>query len=158
LLVEAAAGVGRLARHILEFAQTKLPDFYAALRYVAVERSPARCDQMTVQLAPYLQEGKCRPSIEIPAHIPAGCVFSNELLDALPVHRLRQQEGHLQEIFVGHDGNSFVELLVPLSTCAISEYSPRNRFPSKKASRPKRVSRLATGSTKSRGAWIAVLF
>ena len=122
MLVEAAAGVGRLAKHILEFAQKKLPDFYSALRYVAVERSPARCDQMAVQLAPFLQEGKCHLSLEIPAHIPAGCVFSNELLDALPVHRVRQQDGHLQEIFVGNDGGTFVEVLMPLSTSAISEY------------------------------------
>ncbi len=99
-----------------------MPDFYSALRYVAVERSPARCDQMAVQLAPFLQEAKCHLSLEIPAHIPAGCVFSNELLDALPVHRVRQQDGHLQEIFVGNDGGTFVEVLMPLSTSAISEY------------------------------------
>ncbi len=122
LLVEAAAGIGRLAKHILEFAQSNLPEFYAALRYVAVERSPARCDQMASQLAPFLQEGKCRPSIEIPSHIPTGCVFSNELLDALSVHRVRQQDGRLQEIFVGHDGNSFLEILMPLSTEAIAGY------------------------------------
>ncbi len=122
LIVEAAAGIGRLAKHILEFAQSKLPEFYAALRYVAVERSPARCDQMAGQLAAFLEEGKCRPSIEIPSHIPAGCVFSNELLDALPVHRVRQNEGRLQEIFVGHDGNSFLEILMPLSAEAIADY------------------------------------
>jgi len=121
-LVEAAAGVGRLAKHILEFAQSNLPEFYAALRYIAVERSPARCDQMAGQLAPFLQEGKCHPAIEIPAHIPAGCVFSNELLDALPVHRVRQHEGRLQEIFVGHNGTSFLDILMPLSTQAIAEY------------------------------------
>jgi SAM-dependent MidA family methyltransferase len=122
LLVEAAAGIGRLARHILEFAQSKLPEFYAALHYVAVERSPARCDQMASQLAPFFQEGKCRPAIEIPMHIPTGCVFSNELLDALPVHRVRQQDGRLQEIFVGNDGGVFVEILMPLSTEVIAGY------------------------------------
>ncbi len=122
LLVEAAAGAGRLAKHILEFAQSKLPDFYASLRYVAVERSPARCDQMAGHLAPYLQEGKCRLSLEFPADISSGCIFSNEFLDALSVHRVRQQDGRLQEIFVGNDGGTFVEVLMPLSTCAISEY------------------------------------
>jgi SAM-dependent MidA family methyltransferase len=121
LLVEAAAGVGRLASHILEFADPRLPDFYRALRYVAVERSPARCDQLSSRLARFVQEGKYQPSIEIPKEIPAGCVFSNELLDALPVHRVVQQDGKLQEIFVTSDGG-FSEIVQPLSTCAIADY------------------------------------
>ncbi|MBI3647096.1 MAG: SAM-dependent methyltransferase, partial [Acidobacteriales bacterium] len=35
-VVEAGAGVGRLAAHVLDFAARVLPEFYAALRYVAV--------------------------------------------------------------------------------------------------------------------------
>jgi SAM-dependent MidA family methyltransferase len=122
LLVEAAAGTGRLAGHILDFAQAKLPEFYEAIRYVAVERSPARCDQMTERLAYHVQTGTCKVSVEIPNKIPSGCVFSNELLDALPVHRVIQQNGIWQEIFVGHDGRAFSEELMELSTCAIRQY------------------------------------
>jgi SAM-dependent MidA family methyltransferase len=122
LLVEAAAGVGRLANHILEFAELRFPDFYQALRYVAVERSPARCDQLASRLARFVKEGKCRQSIEIPKEVPAGCVFSNELLDALPVHRVVQQEGKLQEISVINDGAGFSEIVQPLSTCEITDY------------------------------------
>jgi SAM-dependent MidA family methyltransferase len=121
-LVEAAAGTGRLAAHILEFAQAKLPRFYRTLRYVAVERSPARCDQISTRLVPYIANGHCNATIEVPTKIPAGCVFSNELLDALPIHRVIQQDGALQEIFVVHDGKVFSELQKPLSTCGISEY------------------------------------
>lgn len=122
LLVEAAAGTGRLAGHVLEFAQAHLPDFFSALQYIAVERSPARCDQLANHLAYFIQKGKCRPSIETPARVPAGCVFSNELLDALPVHRVLQQRGALKEIFVTTDGKIFSEIPHPLSTCAISDY------------------------------------
>lgn len=122
LLVEAAAGTGRLAGHILEFAQSQLPDFFNAVSYIAVERSPARCDQLAAHLSYFIQKGKCRPSIEIPARIPAGCVFSNELLDALPVHRALQQRGTLKEIFVTTDGKVFSEIPHPLSTGAIAEY------------------------------------
>lgn len=121
-LVEAAAGTGRLATHILDFAQGKLPDFYRTLHYVAVERSPARCTQLSTRLAAHISQGHCETSIEMPARIPTGCVFSNELLDALPVHRVVQQDGELQEIFVGSDGATFSEVRKPLSTCAISEY------------------------------------
>jgi len=122
LLVEAAAGTGRLAEHILEFAQCRLPEFFAALRYLTVERSPARCGQLAKRLAPFLEAGKCRPSIDAPLRIPVGCVFSNELLDALPVHRVAQQKGALVELFVTSDGKGFSETPLPLSTCAIADY------------------------------------
>ena len=122
LLVEAAAGTGRLAGHILEFAQSHLPDFFNALNYIAVERSPARCDQLSTHLSHFIRKGRCRPSIEIPARLPVGCVFSNELLDALPVHRVLQQRGALKEIFVTTDGKVFSEIPHPLSTCAITDY------------------------------------
>jgi len=121
-LVEAGAGAGRLASHILEFARAKLPEFYEALRYTAVERSPSRCDQLASRLTRFVQDGKCQPAIELPARIPAGCVFSNELLDALPVHRVLQQKDALRELFVACDGANFSELSLPLSTCAITEY------------------------------------
>jgi SAM-dependent MidA family methyltransferase len=122
LLVEAAAGTGRLAGHVLDFAQSHLSDFFNAINYVAVERSPMRCDQLATHLSHFIRKGKCRPSIEIPARIPVGCVFSNELLDALPVHRVLQQRDALKEIFVTTDGRAFSEIPHPLSTCAISDY------------------------------------
>lgn len=122
VLVEVGAGVGRLARHILEFAQKKLPDFYLAMHYVAVERSPLRSEQLATRLSDFVGEGKCHAAVEIPARIEEGCVFSNELLDALAVHRVIQKEGNLQEIFVTNDGSSFGEIAQPLSTCAISDY------------------------------------
>lgn len=122
LLVEAAAGTGRLAGQILEFAQTRLPEFFDALRYVPVERSLARCDQLAALLSRFVSAGKCRPSIEMPARIPAGCVFSNELIDALPVHRVVQQNGALKELFVAVQAESFRETPLPLSTCAITGY------------------------------------
>ena len=121
-LVEAAAGTGRLAGHILSFTQSHLPEFYRALRYAAVERSPARREQLTSRLAPFVESGRCLPCAELPAKIPVGCAFSNELLDAFPVHRVIQEDGKLQEIFVDAQNSVFVELPRSLSTCAISEY------------------------------------
>jgi SAM-dependent MidA family methyltransferase len=121
-LVEVGAGVGRLSEQILEFAKLKLPNFYEALRYVAVERSRARSEQLVARLTQFVRDGKCQAWIEIPERISVGCVFSNELLDALPVHRVIQSTAGLQEIFVAQDGANFVEVTRPPSTCAISEY------------------------------------
>jgi SAM-dependent MidA family methyltransferase len=122
LLVEAAAGTGRLAGQILEFAEKRLPDFFHAVQYVAVELSAARREQLASSLSRFVASGKCRPSNEIPSRIPAGCEFSNELIDALPVHRVVQQGGALRELFVGHDANAFLEIPQALSTCAITDY------------------------------------
>ena len=122
LLVEAAAGTGRLAGHILQFAEKHLPDFFRALQYVAVELSAARREQLAASLAGFIAAGKCRSSNEIPARIPTGCVFSNELIDALPVHRAARHSGALKELFVGHDGSAFSEIPQALSTCAITDY------------------------------------
>ncbi|MGB7436521.1 MAG: SAM-dependent methyltransferase [Candidatus Acidiferrum sp.] len=121
-LVEGAAGTGRLAGQILDFAQAKLPEFYGCLHYVAVERAPARCDQLAGRLATHIAGGHCHGAIEMPGKIPVGCIFSNELVDALPIHRVVQHEGVLQEIFVSSDDTGFSEVTMPLSTCAISEY------------------------------------
>ncbi len=121
-LVEAGAGVGRFAAQVLDFCAAKFPPFYEALRYVAMERSALRREQAAIHSQRHSAPEHFTVSAEIPARIAAGCVFSNELVDALPVHRVVMNGGAMKEIFVGfHDGR-FIDVLAPLSTCAISEY------------------------------------
>ena len=122
LLVECGAGVGRLAAHILDFSGSQLPAFYGALRYVAVERSSVRREQAAGRSKRHAEAGHFAASLEIPARIPAGCLFSNELLDALPVHRTVMQDGALKEVFVNSVGGCFVDKIAPVSTCAMQEY------------------------------------
>jgi SAM-dependent MidA family methyltransferase len=122
MLVEAGAGVGRLASHILDFSALALSDFYRALNYVAVERSALRREQTAKQLKLHAEAGRVVISAEIPLHIPAGCVFTNELVDALPVHRVVLQGGTLREVFVGCMDGQFADHMTELSTCAINEY------------------------------------
>ena len=121
-VVEAGAGVGRLATHVLDFCATKLPAFYNSLRYVAVERSAPRREQAIANLKRHATAGHSTGSSEIPARIAAGCLFSNELIDALPVHRVVKESGALKEIFVDFRGGQFLSATAPLSTCAITEY------------------------------------
>jgi SAM-dependent MidA family methyltransferase len=121
-LVEAGAGVGRLALHILDFCASKLSDFYRALKYVAVERSASRREQIAGRLKQHAEAGQATVSAEIPLHNSAGCLFSNELVDALPVHRVVLQGGAPREIFVGFKEGRFAEHIAELSTCAITEY------------------------------------
>src|SRR4030088_2687419 len=88
LAVESGAGVGRLAANILDFAARELPEFFFATKYVAVEHSAERRAEHPDVLASHITEGRVTSSAEIPASISAGCIFSNELLDALPTHRV----------------------------------------------------------------------
>jgi len=122
MVVEAGAGSGRFAAEVLDFCEAKPPAFYDALRYVAVERSASRREQATIHSKRHAAGGHFTSSAEVPAHIAAGCFFSNELVDALPVHRVVMDGGTLKEILVGFRDGRFAEVLAPISTCAISEY------------------------------------
>ena len=121
-LVEAGAGAGRFAVQVLDFCEAMIPAFYEVLRYVAVERSASRREQATIHARRHADGGHFIGSAEVPAHIDAGCLFSNELVDALPVHRVVMDSGLLKEILVGFRDGQFMDVQAPLSTCAISEY------------------------------------
>jgi len=120
--VEVAAGTGRLAGHVLAFAARELAPFYAALNYVAVERSAARRSEHEKMLAAHLAAGRVVSAEALPAEVPAGCIFSNELLDALPVHRAVVRNGVLQEVYVASRGGELVEELGPPSTPELESY------------------------------------
>jgi SAM-dependent MidA family methyltransferase len=122
VLAESGAGVGRLAGHILDFSARALPEFYAELEYVAVERSSARRAEHAARLADHVAAGRVSSAAEIPRAISAGCIFSNELLDALPAHRVAVENGALRENYVGFEGARFTEFLGELSMPALEQY------------------------------------
>jgi SAM-dependent MidA family methyltransferase len=122
VVAEWGAGVGRLAGHILDFSAQALPEFYAALEYVAVERSSARRAEHAARLAAHVAAGRVSSAAEIPRAISAGCIFSNELLDALPAHRVVVEKGALREIYVGFEGARFTEVLGEPSMPALARY------------------------------------
>lgn len=121
-LVEAGAGVGRFAAQFLDFSSAKIPEFYDALRYVAVERSASRREQAMITANRHATARRFTASAEVPPRIATGCFFSNELVDALPVHRVVMHGGAMKEILVEFRDGRFVDVVAPVSTCAISEY------------------------------------
>ncbi len=122
IVAEAGAGAGWLAGQVLDFAARALPEFYHALRYVAVESSTARREAAGRRLAQHAQSSRATIAAGLPGRIPAGCILSNELFDAMPVHRVVVEHGELREIYVAWDGERFSEQLGPLSTPAIAAY------------------------------------
>ena len=112
-VVEVGSGSGGLARDILSFARHLEPAFSQALAYLTIDRGwPARVE---------LARGHLRAK-GIPLRSLTGVIFSNELLDSLPVHRVTQQGGAVKEIYVALDGEEWVELLGEPSTPLLGEY------------------------------------
>jgi SAM-dependent MidA family methyltransferase len=120
--VEVGAGIGRLAAQILDFAARELPELYRALRYTAVEQSSARRERHAQSFGTHLGSGTAVSAAELPGEIPVGCVLSNELLDAFPVHRVLFEGGKLHEIYVGFDGENLREEQGPPSSAEIGDY------------------------------------
>jgi SAM-dependent MidA family methyltransferase len=85
VLVEQGAHHGEFARDVLESARERWPDFFAALRYRIVEPFPVLQDRQLQTLTGFEDKIEWRDSID--ALDPfTGVHFSNELLDAVPVH------------------------------------------------------------------------
>ena len=112
-VVEAGAGGARLARDVLDRSTVADPEFYAAIRYTLVERSPAGRRAHASTLDPH--RSKLRGSgVELPSRVH-GIIFANELLDALPVHPIVMTGNGLREVYVDADGERLVERLGAVS-------------------------------------------
>lgn len=129
-LVEMGAGQGLLAGDILTYLTQHHPDFVTCLNYVIVERAPALVAEQQHRLQPFRDRGLIitwMPLDAIPPNSITGCFFSNELVDALPVHQVIVQDGQLQEIYVtlatsDRAEATFTEQIAELSTPNLATY------------------------------------
>lgn len=112
--VEAGAGAGTLARDIFAFAQHLTPEFREALQYTAVD--PRAGSTGTPQAAGL----HFVASRGMPVGGIIGCIFSNELIDSLPVHRVSMRNGRLKELYVTIEKGNFVEVWDEPSTSEIA--------------------------------------
>ncbi len=83
--IEAGAGAGRLAADIVDHAPLLDAEFGAALQYRAFDRAPAA--------APVFPVGRDGGGA-------GNALLANELIDAMPAHRVTAQDGELREIYV----------------------------------------------------------
>jgi SAM-dependent MidA family methyltransferase len=123
LLVELGAGPGTLAAQVLDSTAERFPEFYSALRYIAVECSAARRGAAAAgSVASHVAAAHFAMVSDMPAEVTCGCIFSNEFFDALPVHRLVREGDELREIYVGLGTHGLREHFALLSTPALAEY------------------------------------
>ncbi|MEM0980711.1 MAG: SAM-dependent methyltransferase, partial [Cyanobacteria bacterium P01_H01_bin.58] len=127
-VVEMGPGQGILAEIILSYWQTVAPECLAATHYTLVERSSSLRQVQQQRLQPLQDQGitiEWSMLAAIPQDSVVGCLFSNELVDALPVHRVVLTEAGLQEQYIttsNQENSRFQALLGDLSTPALSHY------------------------------------
>ncbi len=93
---EHGAGTGALAGPLVA-ELLAMPDPPAAIRYLVAEIEPVRVDAVRSAIA-----DRARVIVEPDDGRPIdGLILANEVLDALPTHRVVARNGHLRELFVG---------------------------------------------------------
>jgi SAM-dependent MidA family methyltransferase len=100
-LLEAGGGAGHFARRILQTLQRDFPHVFQSLCYIFDESSEDSRARAATLLAPFAGRVEFRSIEEIREPLERAIIFSNELLDAFPVHRVVTRGGELRELFVG---------------------------------------------------------
>lgn len=122
ILIEAGAGSGDFAEGVLETLRLRFPEVFEVTRYVVDDRSLASRALAQERLVQFGQHVTIIRITELPV-VRSGIVFSNELLDAFPVHRVTVESGELHEFFVDNAENGeFRWTLRPPSTRQLEKY------------------------------------
>jgi len=116
VIVEQGAHHGDFARDVLAAAREQASDFFSALRYRIVEPFPILQRRQTERLRDFT--GKIAWEKSLADLDPfCGVHFSNELLDAMPVHLIArtQDSDGWQERYVEESGDGFAFVAKPVA-------------------------------------------
>lgn len=124
-IFESGAGSGEFAHGVLNSLRTNSPEVLAVTNYVIDEVSPPARRRAAARLAEFSDRVTFRRLVDIDTPATAGIVFSNEVLDAFPVHRVIKRDGNLRELCVALNQNSdFVWVQCDLEK-SVAEYCER---------------------------------
>jgi SAM-dependent MidA family methyltransferase len=126
-VVEQGAAAGVLARDILDGLRDLAPELYGRLTYVLVEMEPSLRQIQANNLADHSGRIAWREPAELAdgSFRFCGCLLSNELVDALPVHQVEMTEEGLQEVYVTLADGQLAEELAEPSTPELEAYLQR---------------------------------
>lgn len=123
-IIECGAGRGKLARDVLVTIANKYPNFFGAVKYHIIELSK----EMLAAQKQVLAEERLKQKVtwarleDIERGTVNGCIFANELVDAMPFHRVRMTRQGLKEIYVDYKGGKFIEVIGDVSTPELINY------------------------------------
>jgi SAM-dependent MidA family methyltransferase len=113
-IAECGAGDGSFADGVLQTLSQQFPGVFAATKYVVCDVNLTRVRERLGERVEY-----CTDLVSV----DVGVYFSNELLDAFPVHRVIRDEQGLSELYVSVDSaGAFVWTTGPLSTPRLAEF------------------------------------
>ncbi|MDD4955884.1 MAG: class I SAM-dependent methyltransferase, partial [Candidatus Omnitrophica bacterium] len=127
-IVEQGAGDGSMAQYILDVLKEDpgMGDFYSHVRYTIVDISGywSRKHEERLRYRHANVQHKTASVFNMPFEDESieGVLFSNELPDSFPVHRVVVRNNVLKEIYVTYDGKDFKEEEGSLSTDEITKY------------------------------------
>jgi len=124
-IVELGAGTGQLAADILSAMRDHYSSLLPRIQYLLVDTSPAMRQLQGKKLAEFSAKTRFCNLDELEEI--RGIIFSNELFDALPVHRVVLANGKLNELFVttNEGGSGFSFVASEASTSRLEEYVQR---------------------------------
>jgi SAM-dependent MidA family methyltransferase len=116
-IVECGAGDGSFAAGVLQTMSQQFPAVFAATKYVVCDVNLSRARERLVEFGERVQF--CTDLVPV----DTGIYFSNELLDAFPVHRVVSGKQGLSELYVSVDwAGGFVWTTSRLSTPRLAEF------------------------------------
>jgi SAM-dependent MidA family methyltransferase len=124
-VVEMGAGLGDLAIDILNYWQSNYPDLLQNVEYSIIEESSSLIATQQEKLQSWQEKGirlSWKSWSDLPNYSVKGCFFSNELIDAFPVHQVIWQNHQLQEIYIGENQGELIEIIAELSIPELLNY------------------------------------
>ena len=124
-LVEMGAGQGLVAADVLAYLRSHHTPCFNSLEYVIVEKSEVLRAEQQKRLSHWQSEGvmlRWQTLEEISLDSVVGCFFSNELVDALPVHWVEVSDRALKEVWVSVEGDELTPVIGELSTPELERY------------------------------------
>ena len=120
-ILECGAGDGSFAAGVLRTLRDQFPSRFVETRYVVYELSDDARRRARERLSEFGERVQfCSEWDRV--SVASGIYFSNELLDAFPVHRVVMNGGGLSELYVDVDSDGdFVWSTGPLSTSRLAE-------------------------------------
>lgn len=113
-IIEVGAGREELSFHIRDTIKKLFPEFYKAADFQLVDVNPIHIQKLEERTSFHSSIEDIKPGV-------TGCIISNELIDAFPVHRVVEMDG-LKEIYVGYEDAGFMEIRGELSTSGLNDY------------------------------------
>ena len=113
-IIEVGAGREGLSFHIRDTIKKLFPEFYKTADFQLVDVNPIHIQKLEERTSFHSSIEDIKPGI-------TGCIISNELIDAFPVHRVVEMDG-LKEIYVGYEDAGFMEIRGELSSSGLNDY------------------------------------